>query len=552
MPFKVVGMEEIAPEKIPEGAKFRVVGTEEVSPQAKKVAKSLRFFGLQPSPESIEKIRRPTGIALKELFSGFAGLPGNIQQLVERVMRVKAPVSLPTSAQLSKGFEKLAGEEFLPETPTEEFIEKAAGSLGSFLFPLGGEIQAGRSLAAALLGTSAEKIAESLGAPEGVKTAASVIGSLIPFLTRKGLPPPTQAAKIAQREALEIPAAAIAKKLPKRRLAIAKPTALVEKRKVGFEKSIERAKDRILESVTPVVKSEKEAAQISKVAGKLFEAAEKKSNLIKGPVPTSNIQEAINKSIAQLEKTPVLATEERATLNFLRKMDRGLEVKNTLPNLMSLNKSLNKEINFMIPTSGDKALLNVKDALLKDIQKVGKGNPEFFKDWKKANALYSEFKRFTKIRDKLAPVFTETGVDFKKFEKMFTDPIKRPSLVKLFGKDQYKRLKDISKLSTKGAEVFKALEKDPRIFRQLERMGNFAIMGALMGRSKGALTTVLGEKALMKLLRGYYGRIMSDPSFSKHYVNFLKSLKRGAKTGIVRMAKKVDEDIEKTKEDIKD
>lgn len=523
-----------------------------VSPKAKRIAKGFKFFGKEPSPEAIEAIRRPTGLALRELTSGFVGLPGSLQQLLETVIRTKAPVQLPTPEKARQVFETLAGEKFEPVGRGEKMLGRGAGLLGSLLFPVGGQIQPARSALAALLGTGAEAITEQIGAPKAVQTAASIAATLAPFLTRRGPIPPTRAAEVAKREAIEVPAAAVAPKAPRVRLKIAKETAKVRKRAARFEKSVEQAKDRILETVTPVAKTEKEASNLSKAASDLFTSAEAKADLIKGPVPTSNIQEALNKNILKLERSPALSTEETSTLNFLRKIDKGLEVKNTTEGLMAFNKSLNKEINFLKPTSGDRALLDVKEALFKDIEAVGKRNPAFFKDWKKANAAFAEFKKFGKIRETLAPAFTEEGINFTKFEKLFTDVKKQKQLTSLLGKEQFNRLKDISKLAKRGSDTFKEIAKDPRLFRQLERVSNMGIIFSIIrGTPKAAIAFAL-EKPAIGLLRGYYGRVMTEPAISKHYLNLLKSIKIASKKGIVTTAKRVSDDIEKIKKDIKD
>lgn len=552
MTFVFQGIEK---EELQKQDEFVFQGIEEqpVSKKAAGVAKGLKFFGAEPSPEAVEAVRRPTGLVAKELTGGFAGLPGNIQQLIQSLTKVKAPFQLPTSEQVKKGFEALAGEQFEAAGRGEEFAGRTAGLLGSLLFPLGGQIQPARSLAAALLGTGAEEAAERIGAPPAAQTAASIVGTLVPFLTRRGgIAPRTRAAQVAEKEAIKAPAAAVAPKIPRRRLALAKETGKVRKRAAQFEKSIEKAKDRILESVTPFAKTEQEASKLSEAASKLFKSAEAKADLIKGPVPTSNLQNAIDKNILRLAKSPALSTEETATLNFLKKIDEGLLAKNTTENLMAFNKSLNKEINFLKPTSGDKALLDVKDALMRDISNVGKHNPEFFRDWKKANAAFSEFKRFGKIREVLSPAFTEEGLNFNKFEKLFSNVKKERQLTSLFGKEQFNRLKDISKLGKRGSEIFKDISNDPKFFRLLDRLGNYAILGAALGRSTGGIGAVVLEKAGVRVLRGYYGRLMTDPNFSKHYLNFLKALKQGSKKGILATSKIVNEDIEKTKKDIRD
>lgn len=519
----------------------------------KKVAESFKFFGYEPTPERIEAIRRPMGIATKEYVSGMLGVPGDVLTLIQRLARIEDPKEIiPGARTIGSLIERLAGEEFRPETKAEELLERGAGLAGALTSPFLGQIQPFRALLAAGLGVGAEELTERMGAPKGVQTAASLVATLLPYLTRRGAPPPTRAAEIARREAIEAPAAAIPERIPRKALKVARPTRLVAKREETFRKSIEKAKDRILESVTPIAKTEKQAAEISKTAGKLFENAEKAAERIKGAVPTPNISASLNKSINRLRKTPALSSEEKSTLKFLEEIQTGLETKNTTSNLMAFNKSLNKEIDFLKPTGADKMLLDVKDALMKDLNAVGKGNPTFYKDWKKANALYTEFKKFNKIRTTLGPIFKEDAIDYKKFQNLFTDVKKQKELTKLFGKDQYNRLKDISKLSQKGSEVFKQIEKDPKLLQQIDRWTNFAIIGAVLLKRPIAIGTLVAEKIGMKAARGYLGRLFTDPNYSKHYLNFLKAIKIGSKKGVLTTARKVSEDVDRAKKDVKD
>jgi hypothetical protein len=530
-------------------------------PAREKRAEAFRFFGFTPSPDTLEKIREQVKgkvvTPLVEAASTFAGIPGELGELAQRIFGVKEPIkTLPTGSDIKSALETFAGEEFVPKTPTEQTLSSLARLTGALAFPIGGEIQAGRALAGGLLGTGLQELAETGGAPQTLQDILSTVGAIAPFIAGRGgaIQPrrPTELRRIAEREAIEVPKSVVARKVPKKRLATAAETEITLRRVQKFEKSIEKAKDTILESVTPLAKTEGEAAQISKTVGKLFEGAEAKADLIKGPVSTTNIQNAIDKHIRRLGKSPVLATEEKSTLNFLNQLDEGLKAKNTTESLMAFNKSLNKEINFLKPTTGDKALLDVKDALMKDISEVGKFNPSFFKDWKKANALFTDFKKFTKIRETLSPIFTEQGINFGKFERMFSDVKKQKSLTKLLGNDQFKRLKDISKLGRAGEKVFKEITRDPRIFRQLERLSNIGIvLGLMRGNFKVAATFAL-EKPAVQLVRGYMGRVMTDPKFSKNYLNLLKAMKIGTPKAIITTAKRVNEDAEKVKKDIKD
>lgn len=521
--------------------KFKIVGKEDPG-LYEKTRKQIKGKFVTPAVEAI---------------SGFAGVPGEVLSLVQRLFGIQEPKEiLPTGETIKGILEKYSGEKFEPTTVGEEKLGRVARLGGTLAFPVGGEIQAGKALVGALAGTGLETLAEQANAPQLLKDILSTVGSIAPFITRKGVGIPkkgiSRLGEIAEKEAIEAPSAATAQKFPKRKLAFAKETKKTLERAQEFEKSIERAKNRIIAESVPFAKTEEGTAKIKEISGKLFESAEKKAQKISKFVPTSNLKTALNKNIAKLNKSPALSTEEESTLRFLEKIKNGLRYRKKLSNLMSFNKSLNKEIDFLKPTAGDKALLDVKDGLMKDIERIGKSNPGFYNDWKKANMFYADAMKFGKIRNLLSGAFTETGINYGKFEKLFADPKKVRTLTSLLGKDQYQRLKDISKLGLKGEEVFKAISKDPRIFNQLERLGNFAIIGATLGRSRGAIGAILTEKIGMHLLRSYMGKVMTDPKFSMHYLNMLKALKIGAKKGFLRTAQIVNDDIEKLKKDIKD
>lgn len=551
MTFKIVGFEK-EEEKLP-SAKFKIVGVEEPT-LFERARKQIKGKFVTPAVEAT---------------AGFLGVPGELAELLQKVLRVKKPIkTLPTGADLKRAIETLAGEEFEPTTSAEQKLAKAAGLGGRLGVPVGGQIQAGRALVGALLGTGLEELAESAAAPEAIKAIAGTVGAIAPFLAGKPgvIKPrkPTKLGRIAERERIAAPKAAVVEKFPKRKLQIAKATEKTAQRAKAFEKSVERAKDRIIEGVTPLAKNES-AAQIAKREGGAFlNKAEETAKRVLEPVLTTNIENALDKNVRKLLSSPALSTQEKGTLKFLKEIEKGLkteqtgifgkfDAKNKLSNLTALNRSLNKEIKFLKPTTtGDRALLEVKDALMKDIEAMGPLNKKFFKEWKTGNKLFAQGKKFEQIREALSPAFTEDGINFNKFRSIFRDVKKQKSLVKLLGKEQFGRLKDISKLGKVSADTFTEISKDPRIFRQLERMGNIGILGVAMGWRKTGLAAIAIEKVGVRLLRGYMGRVMTDPKFSKNYLNLIKAVKIGSPKAIITTAKRVNEDIERTKKDIKD
>jgi len=156
-----------------------------VSKKAEKVAKGFGFFGLQPKPETIEAIRQPTGVALKEFAGGLLGTPGDIINFVQRLSNVKEPRTiLPSSEQVGRFFEKAADEEFKPKTTAQEYIGNAAGFLGSII-GTGGPL-AGGTLSKSLGRTALAAIVPSAVSTAGEKAelspwlrAATTIGSAL-------------------------------------------------------------------------------------------------------------------------------------------------------------------------------------------------------------------------------------------------------------------------------------------------------------------------------------------------------------------------------------
>jgi hypothetical protein len=536
--------------------------------KAEKVAKGLRFFGKEFTPEQIQKVREPIKqeaiLPLIEFLTGRFGAPGDIAEGLQRLVGIEEPIkTFPTSELFKRDIESFAGEEFRPETSGQQQRADLASLFGAL--SLGGAL--GPAFVGAAAGTGVGGLAEKLGLGPIPSAIASGLATLLPGLagpaTLKKVPkkPAERAAlKIAEREGIKVPRAALKEELPVSRLKQAKPTKLTKARKLKFEKSVERAKDRIIEGITPSAKTEKEAIALKEAASKLFQSAEARADLIKGPVPTSNLRNALNRSIVRLEKSPALATEEASSLNFLRKMEQGLEAKNTTSNLMALHRSLNKEINFIKPTAGDRALLDVKAALKRDIESVGKNNRQFSKAWKKANADFSQSQKFLQMREALSPAFSDKGMDFTKFENIFTNVKKEGELRKLFGKENYSRLKEISQISKKGAGAYKELAKDTRFFKLLERFAFFSAINAVTtgvilgkpGAIVAAVPIVALEKGGAALYRGYLGRLMTNNKFQRDHLNLLKALKSQNKRAVIATMKKVNDNMGTVKKDIED
>jgi len=156
------------------------------SEKAIKIAKGLRFYGWEPRPETIEKIRKPTGAALKEFAGGFIGTPGDIFNFLQRMAKIEKPLTvLPTSEQVGRVFEKLAGEEFRPETMAQQYLARGAGALGGIL-SLGGPLKAttlagtlGRTAIGALVPSAVMTATEQVGLPPWMQAASGIGASIL-------------------------------------------------------------------------------------------------------------------------------------------------------------------------------------------------------------------------------------------------------------------------------------------------------------------------------------------------------------------------------------
>ena len=147
--------------------------------KAEKVAKGFKFFGFQPTAEQIEPIRRKAGIGLKEFAGGAFGLPGDVLSLIQTLTGIKKPVEiLPTGETIRTGFEKLAKEEFKPETRTEQIIGDISGLAGAIALPIGGVPKASTILLGSTLPVFVKEGLKEIGAPKAVQTGASILTML--------------------------------------------------------------------------------------------------------------------------------------------------------------------------------------------------------------------------------------------------------------------------------------------------------------------------------------------------------------------------------------
>ena len=170
-----------------------------------EAAEAFKFFGYQPSAETIKPIRHGAGVGLKRLAGGLLGSYGDFLQLLQGIgnktglgglLGASQKQLLPTSEDIGNLFEKLSGEKFNPENLSQEVIGEGSNFLGSILTfggPLIGEgpnflKSMWRTMAASFIPGAASVASEKLNLSPGQK-AMAVLGTsfLTHRMTGKGL-----------------------------------------------------------------------------------------------------------------------------------------------------------------------------------------------------------------------------------------------------------------------------------------------------------------------------------------------------------------------------
>lgn len=127
---------------------------EPISPKAKAMAKNLDFFGMHPSEETIQNIRKPLIQGLvtpaTHLVTGALGSFGDVAALLHNVIATPAsklitgkegvsyeesPIGklLPTSESMHKHLESLVGEKLRPESVGGEVLDQGLQFIGGML-----------------------------------------------------------------------------------------------------------------------------------------------------------------------------------------------------------------------------------------------------------------------------------------------------------------------------------------------------------------------------------------------------------------------------------
>lgn len=158
---------------------------EEVTPKEEKIAKSFKFFGYQPKPETIKYLRRKAGVGLRGSLQSL-GVPGELAELGQRVVGVKKPIKLlPTTEDFGKIFDKTAGEDFTPQNTSEEFINRGMEFLTA-AYSLGGLSKAptaveafGKNLLNAFVPAGVSIGAEQANLPPWMQAAATIASSIL-------------------------------------------------------------------------------------------------------------------------------------------------------------------------------------------------------------------------------------------------------------------------------------------------------------------------------------------------------------------------------------
>jgi len=150
---------------------------EKPTEKEKKVAKGFKFFGFEPSAETISKIRPKIGLGLKSIAKGTIGLPGDIWALSKSLLGLpEAHQLFPTSEQVGQLFEKYAGEQFRPKNETERILADIAET-DSTLIGFGTPIKT--ALKAATTGKILKNIGKGFGFPEWAQTGLDITGTIL-------------------------------------------------------------------------------------------------------------------------------------------------------------------------------------------------------------------------------------------------------------------------------------------------------------------------------------------------------------------------------------
>jgi hypothetical protein len=179
----------------PPTERYRLVEEEDPLAKEREIAESMRIFGWQPQPETIAKIRHPTGIALKGIAKGILGSPGELIDFAQRLTGVEKPFKiLPKTEDIGKMFDHLSGEQFDPQNLGEEIIDRGTEFLGSML-ALGGPLKAttaaktlGRTVLGAFAPAAASVATEKAKLPPWMQVSATLGTSFLTHrLTGRGL-----------------------------------------------------------------------------------------------------------------------------------------------------------------------------------------------------------------------------------------------------------------------------------------------------------------------------------------------------------------------------
>ena len=361
------------------------VSSKAISGGAGAYGNILDAFGLQlkegEMPEAVQQKQAREFNTLEKLNRGEVPSIGELMELSDDG-ELPSYYRLPSSEQVKKGIETTTGVGE-GKTPAgriagrgSEFVAETAATGGGL-----------KTLAATgLSGLAGQGIREA-GGPEGTAVATEVLGSIIPSAIQGKVVP-------TGREAKQVAEAG---------------------RKIGLTEK----------QITPLIQSEKKAANLSKIARKgnrtkktfasIKESLGDSYNNIKNRPQASiklpnaeqiNLRKEFGQIRNELSKTLAPSPDKEAALNFIEKsLDTLRNVDITPEYLVNFWQDINKAVKWNSITGGKKALARLKQPISESLKKAA---PDLAEDFELTNQLYSKYAQISK---KLKPDLVDAFVN---------------------------------------------------------------------------------------------------------------------------------------------
>ncbi len=233
---------------------------------------------------------------------------------------------------------------------------------------------------------------------------------------------------------------------------------------------------------------------LQKEASNVYNAMEE----VAASIPVSNpkpVQEAIQKSIAYLEKFPLLKEQK----DFIEFMKEGLTKSsnaNSADFYTGFYRNLNRAGNWGNPKQKEHILRTVKEGIKETFEKSGKESKKFGEYFEKTNDAWKKWIDAKDLMETFEKAQKIDGIDFKKLTKIMNDPETHNLANKVLGPQQVKNIDTI----TKGASAIDSLLKQiPKTDRGLQSIKLLSVMQSLFSgnyKPLGALMTMEGAKRI--------------------------------------------------------